>query len=349
MKTSTRFYIPNNENPGTDLWRTAFDHAYLMRESARNVNNIQAQNGQEVYTLKDLIGNYDIPYDGVVLPILSKAKPRFYNNLGGLMFIPNETGVYYKGLESTRTWPRERWSRIYLSQFLVNERFFGVFGVEYLGDSNFGRLRLRVSDDTESYVDIPMPKFSPLLIREVWTDDHPTDPNYISCKLYVNGIYVNKYLSTYRSNPNAYGVGADTNNAHWGCKGFYYKQGIMDETLATQVANEFIAEDNTGFPVPLPYADNLSMDTFGDQVVLTFNYIPYQGVAENLSLRKIKWLYVAAGVTNAYYIPELEGLMTWNLSDYPQFTQKEFGVEVTVTDTLGRSYCIPSKALRNFS
>lgn len=356
MKTSINYKIGGT--PPTEIWRSAFDHAYIP-SSARNSAGVVASNLDEVYYFKDEIGNLTMPYVGVEHPALTNSKPRYHSQLGGYVFFPNETGVYYQSERSDAVWPKERWTRILLSGFLTYEAFYNAFYTEYLGDKGFDVIRVRnAGDDPNSFVLKDWTPNQVQLIREVYTDDNP-DINLINVRLSINGVYVGKVMSTYRSNPNAKGVGAETNNSHWGFKGVYYRQGVMSDALALQVTNELMNEPYPcGVPLTTPYAKNLSIDrdVSGTIVNGTYTYYSPNNISENISLRKITWIYLKAGVTEPQIITEAAGLLSWKPGDYLDgngnqkypLSGKGVGLEITCTDMENNVFEIPQKTLKDF-
>lgn len=356
MKTSVNYKI--GVAPPTELWRSTFDHAYIP-SSGRNSAGLPVSNLQEVYYFKDEIGTLTMPYVGVEHPALTNSKPRYHSQLGGYVFFPNETGVYYQSERSDAVWPKERWTRILLSGFLTYEAFYNAFYTEYLGDKGFDVVRVRnAGDDPNSFVLKDWKPNQVQLVREVYTDDNP-DINLINVRVSLNGVYVGKVMSTYRSNPNAKGVGAETNNSHWGFKGVYYKQGIMSDALALQITNELMNEPyQCGIPLNVPYATGLSIDRdiSGEIVNATFTYYSPNGIAENPSLRKTRWIYLKAGVTEPQIITEAENLITFRPADYvdgsgnPKYPLqgKGLGFEIICTDINNNSFEIPQKTLKDF-
>lgn len=353
--------IPAGSDPieppveGNEIWRQAFDHAYLAGK-ALNDNGVQVVSGQPVKSFVDQIGSINMPYTGIATPMLSGTKPVFYDQLGGYVFFQNETGVNYKTPAVQRAWPRERWTMGRISNYLVYEAFHNAFGTEYLGDLSFSGLRTRNgSDDGSHMTDKHLIANTSFLIREVYTDDNEfTDAQgnrpYVNVRLELNGVYVGKVMSTWRSNPNSFGVGADTNNSHWGMMGLFYKQGVMNSATAAQVTQELMNLYNIGQQVNLPYADNLSFDKVGTIVTATYTYKSYNGVPEDESARKVRWIYIEAGVTVARYMPELNNLMVWDSANfaakYP-LAGKGLRVEITCVDMLGNKFIIPQSQIKD--
>lgn len=333
------------ETPTVGEWINAFDHAYLAAESL-NPTGARVSHGEEVNIIADQKGSLNLLYAGRVAPLLSLARPRFFQESDGYIYFPNETGLIYESSEVPRVYPRERWFVGMITNYQIYEAFFNNYNTDYLGDLGSGGVRTKNGASFEGDETWSAPTTIPLnntfLFRQVFTDDYAGTENLIKVETYLNGVKINKLMTTYKNNSRMLGVGADTNNSHWGLKALMYKEGsILDPGDAVEITQQLMTQFKISQGIPAPYANNVTLDKQGTIYTAAYVYKPYNGITENLSKRIVKWV-IMNGVTFGHYIQGADGLLTLNTLDYPDLDfSKGVRVEITVEDVLGNKLNIP--------
>lgn len=354
--------------PNTALWATKFDHAYLGNKVLTAAGR-QAVSGEQVVSFVDQIGNVPLSWVGEVdPPRLSKAKPRFLNNLQGYTYLPNETDLRYRSA-SLGNYPAvcERWFVGVDSNYKMFEAYFK--DTEYIGDRGSGGLRVRNGTewpgDETHLTDLNTALNQVFLVRQRFYNQTPNIPEagssnvdyLMNCELWVNGVKEPKMLVTFRQSQYYLGIGADTNNSHWGVLGVFYKSGMLSDTDAAALTSELMATYKVGQPLDLPIAENVSIQQNGTVFSLSYSFKGIGGVQENVAKRKIKWAVAHFGISYVEYIPGTDNMMSFDSSKFPLYTkdaqtgenkvvyatQPDRGVrvEITVEDTLGRTFMIP--------
>jgi len=346
---SPAFTVSNDPVP--ELWKTNFDHAYLGNK-VLNYSNVQAEDGEEVKTIIDQIGALNMNYNGVAVPNLTESKPRFYDNLNGYVFLPNETNVKYStAYIQGGNYPSERWIIGVISNFQLYEAFVNNFFSPYIGDLGQEGLRTKNAadfpGDTSWKTNVPIALNRPFLIRQKFTDN-ASIPDRVSTDMWVNGVYVGQTMTTYKNTNMSLVIGADTNNSHWGFMFYGFNKGHINESIASVMTSQLMAKYNVNLPIELPYAGNLNVVKSGSTYTATFVYKGINNIPENISKRKVRWIIFISGPTIAYYMPELEGLLTFNANDYPQYdmANKRVRVEITCEDTAENKFSIPQSFLK---
>lgn len=359
--------------PEGGLWETTFDHAYFGNK-VLNGSGVQATNGQEVYSFVDQIGNVPIPWVGEHNPpLLSKAKPRYYNNLDGYTFLPNETDLRYRSA-SLGPYPAvcERWFVGVDSNYKMFEAYFK--DTEYIGDRGAGGLRVRNGTewpgDETHLTDLNTALNQVFLVRQRFYSQTPINipeadsstAYLMNCELWVNGVKEPKMMATFRMNDYRLGVGADTNNSHWGVIAIFYKNGAVSDADAATITSQLTAQYKVGQPLALPIAENLQIQQNGTNFTASYTFKGVGGVAEDVSKRVVKWAVSYFGINRTEYIPGTDGMMTFDSANFPlnttdnngdpitvYATQPDRGIrlEITVEDVQGRKFVIPQSILRD--
>jgi len=370
--------IPPDPEPGDEKWRTVFDHAYLGNKVLNNSGQ-QASSGEEVNVFVDQIGSLNMPWVTVPEPpphppylLLSKAKPRYYNQSGGFVFLPNETDLRYRTSQISSSYPdiSERWFVGIDANYKIFEAYFK--DREYIGDRGVGGgLRTRNGSafpgDESHLTSLDTPVNGIFIVRQKFRNVRPNIPQangqdvsfLMETELWVGGVKEPKIMSTLRFYDYSLGLGADTNNSHWGLIAMFFKASAVSDSDANEVTQELMAQYKVGQPLNLPIATNIAVNKTGSTFTASYVFSGVDGVQEDVSARKIKWILVYGGISYAEYIPGTDNLMSFNAANYPLTTilngqqittiatdpDRGLRVEITVQDTQGRKHVIPQTIL----
>lgn len=360
--------------PTDDLWKTSFDSAFFAEESLTQTGS-KPLNNEQVVTIKDQIGTLDMNYSGLAVPMLSRARPKFYTSLQGQLFFPNETGVNYKSSVFPMVFPQEIWDIGYLYNYQIYEAIHNSGDTPYFGDLGGNGLRTRngseFEGDTSWFTDMKFTHNTPFLVRRVYYDERPNIPqangadlsHLVTCDVWINGIKVPKRMSALKVRPqHNISVGADTNNAHWGMKALLWKGGVNSDSTANELTDYFMNKYLVNQDYNLPYAQNLEIVKSGKQYSVNYTMKTIGAIGEDTSKTIIRWINTYEGITYAVYIPELNGRRTFNSDELldkplvydtdinsPTYGQRLSGydltrgvrVEVTCYDMQNRSLLVP--------
>lgn len=345
-----RQYYVSKDIETIPLWKTSFDNV-ISAKGVLNDSGEPAQDGEAVKNFVDQISGTLIPYMGVADPKLTHSKPRLYKNIGDFVFFANETGVWYGGSPATSVYPRERWFIVNQSNYQIYEAYFNQYYFDYFGDIGSIGFRTKQTADGQSdtawFANVPLPLNQTFLIREKFTDDLGSDR--ISVEVWINGTKVNKTLNTYRNAQVAVGVGAETNNSHFGMRFIGYKNAHFTDDSAALLTAELMNEHRCGLPLEVPYVENMAVVKTG--TVYTGSYT-FKSVGSPILSFQSRWLIMPLGnPTVENYMPELDGLTTFDAANYPQYN---IGIapavlrwEMIAVDQQNRKYMVPQSILIN--
>lgn len=313
-------------NPGTELWRQYLDHGYLS-SYAINRNGQLVANGDEVASIPDQIGNVPLLYAGEEFPLFDGKWPLYFQDLTGMVWSPNESRLgYLSAIQPSPTYLNGSREAIYvlaLSNYQIFEAFNNTDGIEYWGDRAASGIRTKSSpdfdgDETWAYNFGPMTNRVSVVSFTYYnnvTDSRFNDKVY--AKVSINGVENPTLMTTYKVNEfmGRLGFGAYTNNTHSGMIFCGFRRGTpLSDSVKSSIINELIETYNGGQEINLPWANNLQIvnnGTNNTQFTATYTFKSI-GFPEDVSRRKVKWVYTYGGVGRACYIPELENRITFN-------------------------------------
>lgn len=320
---------------------------YGLALNAYKINQSGFTVGSPVNKIPDQKSKNDMIYAGSNPPILSGTLPVYTKE--GLIFLENEANVNYQSqISNSPPYPQELWMVMAKPDFFIFESWQNIWNVQYLGDlgSATNGIRVRVGADNSSdnawnftNAVIPTQQFFVLRLRLTAVAGNKTRTN---AELWVNGVKVIQPVQmTSAFNPvNILAIGSTTNNEYVGWAEYINMPPITD-AQATQVYAEMNAEYNFGQTIQLPFADNIQFATTGNTTAVGYRFNNPLGFPEDVSKRKIRYVVGGSnGISNATYNHAYDNVLTIPMTS-------NFRIEITVYDTQGNYFSIPSSKALN--
>jgi len=361
---------PNPNPVDIDYLIENFDNLYFPAY-AKNSQGEAITQGQEVREIVDLAGDKPMYYNGIEVPHLNGKLPVYSNQLGGIIVFENQPGTTYQAETVPMVYPFEQWFSFVPTSFIIGEAWGNKFGSHYFGDANSfnGIILLRVRNDGEADARTPdgvgIPENRPALIRRVFLGVNANNPNFVDEYLEINGVYIGKILQTYKSDPNANGIGAETNNELFAylCQGF--KRSRFLDAKAQELTAYLMDKLGINQVMDYPYASDVNLDPINGNIVGRYVYHPGKdGSPQDVdaTLATIKWAWLKAGVTDAYFLPFYDGMLSFPIAD---FLSRSYGVDgdgnpeyytlagkglrfiITPTSQSGRAFAVAQSGVKN--